>query len=155
MNYITKNNILTLLPLTSDFVFKRIFAHEKNIHLLKDFIQAILNVQINTLTIQNTELLKDKKNSKLGIVDLRAKINNTAIVIKEMQVLSQDFYRQRNEFYVDKTYLAQYTNGFVYGEALPVFSINILDFNIFERDSYISVCKSRLEPIEDHHKVRL
>ena len=35
---------LTRLPLTSDYVFKRIFAREENNSMLKDFLEAILNI---------------------------------------------------------------------------------------------------------------
>ena len=35
---------VTRLPLTSDYVFKRIFAREENNSMLKDFLEAILNI---------------------------------------------------------------------------------------------------------------
>ena len=38
---------VTRLPLTSDYVFKRIFAREENNSMLKDFLEAILNIHIN------------------------------------------------------------------------------------------------------------
>ena len=49
MNDLKENNIgtkdtkITRLPLTSDYVFKRIFAREENNSMLKDFLEAILN----------------------------------------------------------------------------------------------------------------
>ena len=52
MNDLKENNIgtkdtkITRLPLTSDYVFKRIFAREENNSMLKDFLEAILNIHI-------------------------------------------------------------------------------------------------------------
>ena len=44
---------LTRLPLTSDYVFKRIFAREENNSMLKDFLEAILNIHINKVEVKN------------------------------------------------------------------------------------------------------
>ena len=52
MNDLKENNIgtedtkITRLPLTSDYVFKRIFAREENNSMLKDFLEAILNLSL-------------------------------------------------------------------------------------------------------------
>ena len=35
-----------ILPLTSDYVFKRIFGQEENKNALKDFLESILDVEI-------------------------------------------------------------------------------------------------------------
>ena len=42
-NNVTEDTNVTRLPLTSDYVFKRIFAREENNSMLKDFLEAILN----------------------------------------------------------------------------------------------------------------
>ena len=42
---------VTRLPLTSDYVFKRIFAREENNSMLKDFLEAILNIHINKVEV--------------------------------------------------------------------------------------------------------
>ena len=34
------------LPLTSDYVFKKIFGQEENKNALKDFLESILDVEI-------------------------------------------------------------------------------------------------------------
>ena len=59
MNDLKENNIgtkdtkITRLPLTSDYVFKRIFAREENNSMLKDFLEAILNIHINKVEVKN------------------------------------------------------------------------------------------------------
>ena len=42
-----------LLPLTSDYVFKRIFGQEENIEALKDFLESILDEEIITIEIKH------------------------------------------------------------------------------------------------------
>ena len=48
-----------LLPLTSDYVFKRIFGQEENIEALKDFLESILDEEIITIEIKNPEIPKN------------------------------------------------------------------------------------------------
>ena len=56
---------LTRLPLTSDYVFKRIFAREENNSMLKDFLEAILNIHINKVEVKNPELTPNMADEKL------------------------------------------------------------------------------------------
>ena len=62
MDDLQENNIRTeeqkvkRLPLTSDYVFKRIFAREENNSMLKDFLESILNIHINKVEVKNPEL---------------------------------------------------------------------------------------------------
>ena len=48
-----------MLPLKSDYVFKRIFAREENNSILKAFLEAILNINIKKVEVQNPELTPD------------------------------------------------------------------------------------------------
>ena len=50
-NIRTEDKKITRLPLTSDYVFKRIFAREENNSMLKDFLEAILNIHINKVEV--------------------------------------------------------------------------------------------------------
>ena len=51
-NNVTEDTNVTRLPLTSDYVFKRIFAREENNSMLKDFLEAILNIHINKVEVK-------------------------------------------------------------------------------------------------------
>ena len=46
------NKDTSRLPLTSDYVFKRLFAREENNSMLKDFLEAILNIHINKVEVK-------------------------------------------------------------------------------------------------------
>ena len=52
-NNVTEDTNVTRLPLTSDYVFKRVFAREENNSMLKDFLEAILNIHINKVEVKN------------------------------------------------------------------------------------------------------
>lgn len=44
------------LPLTSDIVFKRVFAREGNEDILKALLEAILEIPIKQVIVKNPEL---------------------------------------------------------------------------------------------------
>ena len=43
------------LPITDDYIFKRVFAYKGNESVLKDFLEAILKKEIQKVTIKNPE----------------------------------------------------------------------------------------------------
>ena len=44
-----------MLPLTSDIVFKRVFSREGNEKILKDLLEAILEIKIKGVVVKNPE----------------------------------------------------------------------------------------------------
>ena len=78
-----------LLPLTSDYVFKRIFGQEENIEALKDFLESILDEEIITIEIKNPEIPKNFYDSKYGVLDLKVTLNDRIVVDVEMQVKNE------------------------------------------------------------------
>lgn len=46
---------LSRLPLTNDYIFKRVFACKGSEDILKDFLEAILNINIQKIEVQNPE----------------------------------------------------------------------------------------------------
>ncbi len=50
---VRKNKEIYRLPLTNDYVFKRVFAKEGNEDILKDFLEAILDIEIQKIEVQN------------------------------------------------------------------------------------------------------
>ena len=45
-----------ILPLTSDIVFKRVFSREGNEKILKDLLEAILEIKIKGVVVKNPEV---------------------------------------------------------------------------------------------------
>ena len=55
-------NNLKLLPLTDDYIFKRVFAYKGNESVLKDFLEALL--KIKEIKITNPEIIPYEKGEK-------------------------------------------------------------------------------------------
>ena len=51
------NNNLERLPLTDDYIFKRVFAYKGNESVLKDFLEALLKIEIKRIKITNPEII--------------------------------------------------------------------------------------------------
>lgn len=139
---------LELLPMTNDFVFKRVFTKDGHENLLKDFLSAILNLEIQEIEIKNPEMTKESKEAKLEVLDIRAKINNDTLINIEMQVRDYDNIDKRSMAYTTKVYSEQLEVGDKYEEACKTISINILNFNFYKRNTYHSVSRMKFEEIE-------
>ena len=58
------NNNLERLPLTDDYIFKRVFAYKGNESVLKDFLEALLKIEIKGIKITNPEIIPYEKGEK-------------------------------------------------------------------------------------------
>ena len=143
------------LPLTSDYVFKRIFGQEENKSALIDFLEGILKIKIENLQINNPEIPKDFYDSKYGVLDLKVTLDNKIIVNVEMQVQNQYNIEQRSTFYMASTYTQQIGEGEGYENCKKVVVINILNYKYYKRNSYHSVARMKFEPSDKTAKINL
>lgn len=141
------------MRLTVDYVFKRVFGRNGNEGILKDFLESILDIEIKDITIQNPEIPKNMKDSKIGILDVRAEINGKEIIEVEMQVQNQYNIDKRSPIYITKIYSDQLKEGDSYVKVKKVAVINILNFNYYERNSYHSVGRMKFENSKENEKV--
>lgn len=114
-----------------DFVFKLLFGDEKNKDLLISFLSAVLNLpesEFDGVEILNTELFREFKEDKKGILDIRAKTKEGKQIDIEIQVLPTDFMPERTLFYWSKMYTMQVKPGDTYNELKKCITINIVDF---------------------------
>ena len=150
-NNAAEDTKVTRLPLTSDYVFKRIFAREENNSMLKDFLEAILNIHINKVEVKNPELTPNMADEKLGILDLKLDIDNERVVDVEMQVSNEHNIKERSSTYLSKLAAEQLKAKQNYKELKKIITINILKYNYLERNSYHSIARMKYEdtnPIE-------
>ena len=87
------------LNLKLDVVFKKFFVDNPN--LLKRFIADVLKLDVNIIddiTILNPELVPDEIDGKFGRLDLAVSVDGKLIDI-EMQVNSEDYYKERSLYY--------------------------------------------------------
>ena len=141
------------MRLTVDYAFKRVFGRNGNEGILKDFLESILDIEIKDIIIQNPEIPKNMRDSKIGILDVRAEINGKEIIEVEMQVQNQYNIDKRSPIYITKIYSDQLKEGDSYVEVKKVAVINILNFNYYERNSYHSVGRMKFENSKENEKV--
>ena len=75
-----------MIPLSNDYVFKRIFGKGGNEKILKSLLEAILKMNIQKIEVKNPEIPKETIDEKLSILDIKAEINEDTIIDIEMQV---------------------------------------------------------------------
>ena len=105
------------LPLTSDYVFKRIFGQEENKSALKDFLESILDVEIYKIEINNPEIPKNYYDSKFGVLDLKVTLNEEIVVDVEIQMQNQYNIEQRMPYYLASNYANSLKEGDSYIES--------------------------------------
>ena len=128
-----------LLNPKNDYVFKRIFGHQGNEAITKSFISAVLNQNITDVVLESDSTLpKDMLDDKVGILDIKVKIDNHINCDVEMQVVDKKNIEKRILFYCSKMYAQSITAGKDYLKLEK--SIAILISN-YELDSLKSIKK--------------
>ena len=87
-----------MLPLTSDIVFKRVFSREGNEKILKDLLEAILEIKIKGVVVKNPELHRNLYDSKAGVLDIKVEIDENTICDVEMQVKDEKNIGSRSTY---------------------------------------------------------
>ena len=141
-----------LLNPQNDYVFKRIFGHQGNESIAKSFISAVLNQNITDVVLESDSCLpKDMLDDKVGILDIKVKIDNHINCDVEMQVVDKKNIEKRILFYCSKMYAQSITAGKDYLKLEK--SIAILISN-YELDSlkYIKKYVSKWNLREEDYK---
>ncbi|WP_333888197.1 Rpn family recombination-promoting nuclease/putative transposase [Clostridium sp.] len=114
-----------------DFVFKYIFGNEKHkdllIALLRDIL-AIPEEEFDGIEIINSELIKEFKEDRKGILDVRVKTRRGKQIDVEIQILPTEYMPERTMFYWSKMYTSQIKPGDTYDNLKKCVTINIVDF---------------------------
>jgi len=114
-----------------DFVFKYIFGNEKHKDLLISLLSDVLGVpeeEFEGIEIINSELLKQFKEDKKGILDVRVRTKLGKQIDVEIQILPNEYMAERTLFYWSKMYTSQIKPGEPYDELKKCVTINIVDF---------------------------
>ena len=141
------------LPLSSDIVFKRVFSKEENKDLLKSILEAILKIKINKIEIKNPEIPREIKDSKAGVLDIKAEINENAVIDIEIQVSNMSTFMNRNEFYLVSTAANEIKSGNKYVNVKKTITIALLCENVIERNSFFHTAHMKFEPYEKENYI--
>ena len=132
------------ISLRNDDVFKIALGKNENVHLLKDFLQAILKRKITNIVVK-TEVTLDKtvKNSKECRLDLLAEIDNKEQINVEIQNSNKYNTVSRSLYYGSTLYRNSLKEGEDYNKAKRTVVIMILDYNEFKDGTYHEVARMK------------
>lgn len=143
------------LPLTSDYVFKRVFAKDENNSMLKDFLEAILYRKINKVVVKNPEIPKNMLDERLGVLDLKLDVDDDEVIDVEMQMQNEHNIKERSGVYLSKIVAEQLKTKQPYTDIKRGITINLLNFEYFKRNSYHSVSRMKFEETTEREYVDL
>lgn len=145
--------IVRLLNPKTDYVFKRIFGYKGNEDVTASLLSAILEHKVTDLKLDTNPILdKDYPEDKIGILDVRAKLDNSINCDIEIQVINQKEIQKRILFYWSKLYIQSIKKGQNYSNLEKAIVILIADFEVEgleEIKKYISKWSIREEKYKD------
>ena len=142
-----------ILRPTNDIVFQMLFS-TVNVEITKGLISALLESEINSLELDlNKQLQGDEVDDKIGIVDLRAKIDNNIECEIEMQMIYSKNFIPRLLYYWSKLYSNQLKKGKKYDALNKTISIAIINENVPELKGLLSHTKWQIRESGNYRKI--
>ncbi|MBF0606526.1 MAG: Rpn family recombination-promoting nuclease/putative transposase [Candidatus Magnetobacterium sp. LHC-1] len=133
---------MQFVDVRSDIAFRKIFGNEASKGILISFLNAVLDLsgdrEIGDLSILNPYQTPQITLLKETILDIRAVDKRGVTFIVEIQLQKRRGFEKRVLYYTSKAYVAQLVKGDDYPTLNQVIYIGIVDFDIFEGDSYIT-----------------
>ena len=94
-----------------DVVFQSLFS-KNNPEITKAFAEVLLEEKIESIKInEDKELIRNRPNEKLGILDLELEINKNEKVDIEIQLLNKGNFIERILYYATRLYSSQFKRG--------------------------------------------
>ena len=155
LNQLKNLKEVDMLPLSNDYVFKRIFGKGGNEKILKSLLEAILKIHIQKIEIKNPEIPKETIDEKLSILDIRAEINKKTIIDIEMQVGNTTAIDRRLVVYNAKLIAGDIKVSEEYKKAKDTIVICILNDTVLKRNAYLSLAMLRYEETEEIRYVNM
>ena len=120
-----------LLNPKNDYVFKRLFGHVGNETITKNLLSCILQLDITDIQLDSNPITeKELFDDKVGILDIKAKIDDTTNVDIEMQVTDHKNIEKRILFYLSKMYTKTIKKSQDYSSLEKCIAILITNYNI-------------------------
>ena len=136
---------------TRDIVFKRLFGKLGNEIILKDLLESILEIKIETIELDlDKEMEPLYVEEKKNILDVRAKIDNKTNINIEMQIKDNKHIEKRSLYHWSKLYLHELKRGKKYDNLPKTIVIVITNYTIFEDlEQYHTKWRLREEKVKD------
>ncbi|MDR3314540.1 MAG: Rpn family recombination-promoting nuclease/putative transposase [Oscillospiraceae bacterium] len=126
---------MNILSARSDYIFKLLFADERNAVCLKSFLHAVLGLpesELCELSIVDPFLQKECADDKLGVLDVKLSTASGQIVDIEIQLWSVPDMRSRISYYLANMVTEQLGAGDPYKKLRRAISIVITDFSLID-----------------------
>lgn len=141
----------SLLP-TNDVIFHCLFGTIGNEGITKDFIEKILNKEVSEITLDlNLNLIREHFDSKLGILDVRAKTKEGINYNIEMQNSSSATLPERILSYWSRLYTGDLKKGNNYDVLAKTIAILIVNDEI-DRFNFIEKYHTKWNIREEDYK---
>lgn len=119
------------LDLTNDYLFKRTFGYVGQEHITKIFLRDLFSEKVNKITLDNSTITeKDIMTDKMGIMDIKAVIDDNVQCDIEVQVVSQDDIAERLLFYMSREYKKSISKGKTYTSLKKTKAVLVADFEL-------------------------
>ena len=142
------NTTKKILTPKNDVVFSALFS-AKNKNLVKSFISSILNQDISEIDMdKSTHLIKNFIHNKLGILDLRVKLDNKIYCNVEVQLNDEGNMPERMLYYWSRLFGNQLKSGNPYDKLQKTISVGIFDFELDNLKNLPGYC-SKWKIIDD------
>ena len=142
------NTTKKILTPKNDVVFSALFS-AKNENLVKSFISSILNQDISEIDMdKSTHLIKNFIHNKLGILDLRVKLDNKIYCNVEVQLNDEGNMPERMLYYWSRLFGNQLKSGNPYDKLHKTISVGIFDFELDNLKNLPGYC-SKWKIIDD------
>ena len=123
--------IAKLLNPKLDYVFKRIFGSKESKDITKDFLRAVTKEDITDIELDcNPITEKDLYDDKLGVLDIKAKLNNNINCNIELQLVDKKNIEKRLLFYWSKMYTSSIKKGEDFEKLQKGIVVLISDYNL-------------------------
>jgi predicted transposase/invertase (TIGR01784 family) len=121
-----------ILPPTDDWIFKLLFGDERNKSMLADMLSSFLDLpEKYEITILDTALKPETEEDKLGIVDVKLRIDDDNLIDIEIQVHPVKNIGRRLSFYKSKMIVEQIGKREMYDVIQKVICVCITDYELF------------------------
>jgi len=133
---------MIFLDPTSDIAFKKLFGSSEHKNVLMSFLNSVLERHEGERIIE--VIINDPSNhpetieSKASIVDVRCSDQQGNNYIVEMQVVKQQDYAARCQYYSALALSRQLKQGEKFEQLAPVIFIGVMDFELLKSSNYIS-----------------
>ena len=127
-----------ILSPTDDYIFKLLFGSEGGIDDLTKVLKSVLRFSdddYSEITIIDPHLIREHKDDKLGILDVKVQTKSGELVNVEIQVKPSPELRERVTFYTAKMLAGQIKSGDKYSKIKRVVSIIITDHILIQENN--------------------